>query len=118
MSVDYSLNYCKGWVFDESTFNEFQNILEKTDDLFYDDFFDEYISPINDWIGYSRGIFVGVSKYLGNDNFCIDIKQLETFDNYLQEDILKFCTKISEHKEVINFLHNYPTNTFIINFCY
>ena len=118
MSVDYSLGYCKGWVFDESTFNKFQNILEKIDDYFYDEFIEEYVLPINSWVGYSKGIFIGVSKDLGNDNFCIDINQLETFDNCLQKDIKKFCTKISEHKEIINFLHSYPTNTFIINFCF
>ena len=34
------------------------------------------------------------------------------------KEILDFCKKVSEHREVIEFLHNYPTNTFIINFCY
>ena len=118
MSIEYSLNYCKGWVFDESTFNEFRNILEKSGDYFYDEFSDYYIRPINGWGGYDDGVFVGVSEYLGEDCFCITINQLAVFDDNLQNDVLDFCKKVSEHEEIIKFLHNYPTNTFIINFCY
>ncbi len=118
MSIEYSLNYCKGWVFDEPTFNELQNILEKSDDCFYDEFSDYYIRLINGWGGYDEGVFVGVSEYLGEDCFCITLDQLVVLDDNLQNDILDFYKKISEHKEVIEFLHNYSTNTFIINFCY
>lgn len=118
MSVEYSLNYCKGWVFDEPTFNNFRNILKKTDDWFDDEFSEEYIRPINGWGGYDEGVFIGVCEYLGEDSFYISINQLETFDENLQTDIKNFCEKISGHKEIIEFLHNYSTNTFIINFCY
>jgi hypothetical protein len=118
MSIEYSLNYCKGWVFDEPTFNEFRNILEKSDDWFYDEFSDYYVHLINGWGGYKDGVFVGVYEYLGESSFYISIDQLTVLDNNLQNDILDFCKKISGHREVIEFLHNYPTNTFIINFCY
>ena len=118
MSIEYSLNYCKGWIFDEPTFNKFRNIFEKSDNYFYDEFLDYYIHPINSWCGYNKGVFIGVRKYLGENSFYININQLAVFDDNLQNDILDFCKKISGHREIIEFLHNYPINTFIINFCY
>ena len=117
MSIDYSLAYCKGWVFDEPTFNEFRNILEKTDDWFYDEFSDEYIRPINTWVGYEK-VFVGVYVYLGEYSFYIGLNELKEYDSSLSTDIKEFCEKIIEYDEIIKFLQNYPTNTFIINFCY